>query len=73
MSDSAAVFVFLPGMFLRVLLFVEIGRRIGVRRAARGTEREHVVESTIETDVRPAGPDARLHGGTGYPKRPRRH
>lgn len=50
MSDSAAVFLFLPGMFLCVLLFVEIGRRIGVRRTA-GTEREHVVEGTIETAI----------------------
>jgi len=51
MSDSAAVFVFLPAMFLCVLLFVEIGRRIGVRRAAGGPEREQVVESTIETAI----------------------
>jgi hypothetical protein len=51
MSDSTAVFLFLPGMFLCVLLFIEIGRRIGVRRTAVGTEREHVVESTIETAI----------------------
>jgi hypothetical protein len=51
MGDSATGFLFLPGMFLCVLLFVEIGRRIGVRRIAGSAERERAVESTIETAI----------------------
>jgi hypothetical protein len=50
LSDSAAVFLFIPGMFVCVLLFIEVGRRIGLRRVA-GTDREAVVESTIETAI----------------------
>jgi hypothetical protein len=50
-SDSTAVFLFLPGMFFGVMLFVEIGRRFGIRRVAGSTESERVVETTIETAI----------------------
>jgi hypothetical protein len=51
MSDSAVTFLLLPGVFLGVLVFVEIGRRLGIRRVAEETERERVVLSTIETAI----------------------
>lgn len=52
MSDSAAMFVLLPGLFLCFLLFVEIGRRLGARWGdEEETERERVVLNTIETAI----------------------
>jgi hypothetical protein len=51
MGDSAAVFLFLPGMFFGVMLFVEIGRRFGIRRTPGSTESERVVETTVETAI----------------------
>ena len=52
MSDSAAMFVLLPGLFLCFLLFVEIGRRLGARWVdEEETERERVVLNTIETAI----------------------
>jgi hypothetical protein len=51
MSDSAVVFLLLPGIFLCILLFVEMGRRIATQRRAGETERERVVLNTIETAI----------------------
>ena len=51
MSDSAVTFLLLPGLFLSVLLVVEIGRRLGARRLAKETERERTVMNTIETAI----------------------
>lgn len=51
MSDTTLIFMFLPGLFLCVLLFVWIGRRIGGRRSAEETERERVGLVTVETAI----------------------
>src|SRR5262245_11782042 len=51
MSDTTVVLLFLPGMFLGILLFVVIGRRIAARRVAGVTERERAVLNTIETAI----------------------
>jgi hypothetical protein len=51
MSESILVFSVLPGLFLGVLLFVWIGRRIGSRRSAEETERERVGLVTVETAI----------------------
>ena len=51
MSDSAMVFLLLPGLFLCIVLFIEIGRRVGTRRVAEETERARVVQNTIETAI----------------------
>ena len=51
MSDSAATFLLLPGLFLGVLAFIGIGRRLGMRRVVEETERERVVLSTIEAAI----------------------
>ena len=48
MSDTTIVFVFIPGLFLTMLLLLEVGRRIGLRRLAEETERERVGLSTVE-------------------------
>jgi len=42
MSDNTVAFVLIPGLFLAMLLLVEIGRRIGLKRMAEETERERV-------------------------------
>ena len=49
MTDTAVMFMYLPGLFLLILMFVWIGRRIGALRAAQETERERVGLVTVET------------------------
>jgi hypothetical protein len=51
MSDTALVFVFLPGLFAFILAFVWLGRRIGSWRSAEETERERVGLVTVETAI----------------------
>jgi hypothetical protein len=51
MSDTTIVFVFIPVLFLFMLLFLEVGRRIGMRRMAEETERERVGLVTVETAI----------------------
>src|SRR5262245_34793376 len=51
MSDNVLMFLVLPGIFLGVLLFVWLGRRIGSRRSAEETERERVGLVTVETAI----------------------
>jgi hypothetical protein len=51
MSDSAAIFLFLPGLFLGIALFIEAGRWLGKFRAKDETERERVVLISIETAI----------------------
>jgi hypothetical protein len=51
MSDTALVFLLIPGLFLAILVFVGIGRRMDVRRVTEETDRERVVLTTIETAI----------------------
>jgi hypothetical protein len=51
MSETSLVFAFLPGLFLCILLFVWIGRRIGGQRSREETERERVGLVTVETAI----------------------
>ena len=51
MSDSALVFLFLPGLFVCILLFVWIGRWVGAQRSREETERERVGLVTVETAI----------------------
>jgi hypothetical protein len=51
MNESALVFAFLPGLFIGVLAFVWIGRRLGARRSREETERERVGLVTVETAI----------------------
>jgi len=51
MSDNAVVFVFLPSLFVCILLFVWLGRRIGGQRTREETERERVGLVTVETAI----------------------
>ncbi len=51
MTDSMWVILFLPGLFLCVLIFVEIGRRLGTRRDEEETERERHVRSILENAI----------------------
>jgi hypothetical protein len=51
MSDTALIFVFLPGLFAFILLFVWVGRRIGMQRSVEETERERVGLVTVETAI----------------------
>ncbi len=48
MSDTAIVFVFIPGLFLTMLLLLEVGRRIGMRRMAEETDRERVGVTRVD-------------------------
>jgi hypothetical protein len=48
MSDTAIVLLFIPGLFLLMLLLLGVGRRIGMRRMAEETERERVFLITVE-------------------------
>jgi hypothetical protein len=50
-SDTALVFVLLPGLFGCILLFVWLGRRIGNRRGGEETERERVGLVTVESAI----------------------
>jgi hypothetical protein len=43
--------MFLPGIFLCIMLFVWMGRRIGAKRSAEETERERVGLVTVETAI----------------------
>ena len=51
MSDTTIVFLFIPGLFLAMLLLVEVGRRIGMRRMAEETERQRAGLVTVETAI----------------------
>ena len=51
MSDTATLFVLLPGLFFAILLFVRLGRRIGGNRSREETERERVGLVTVETAI----------------------
>ena len=51
MSDTAVVFLLIPGLFLSILVFVGVGRRMDIRRVIEETDRERVVLTTIETAI----------------------
>jgi hypothetical protein len=51
MSDTSLTFLYLPGLFLGILLFVWIGRWIGAQRSREETERERVGLVTVETAI----------------------
>src|SRR5262245_10094497 len=51
MSDSAVVFLLLPGFFISVVLSIEIGRRLERRPGAEGTARGGAVFATIQTGI----------------------
>jgi len=51
MTDSALMFMFLPGLFVCVLLFVWLGRWIAGQRTQEETERERVGLVTVETAI----------------------
>ena len=51
MSDTTIVFLFIPGLFLTMLLLVEVGRRIGMRRIGEETERQRAGLITVETAI----------------------
>jgi len=51
MNDTDLIFVFLPGLFLAILVFVWLGRRIGAERSREETERERVGLVTVETAI----------------------
>src|SRR4051812_27384019 len=51
MSGSAVLLLLLPSLFLCVLLFVEIGRRLGTWRVEEESERERHVRSTLESAI----------------------
>lgn len=51
MSANELVFELLPALFLGILLFLEIGRRIGRRYRSEESERERAGQITIETSV----------------------
>ena len=51
MSDTAFIFLLLPSLFFGIMLFVEIGRRLGTRRIVEETERERVVMTTVEAAI----------------------
>jgi hypothetical protein len=51
MSDTAVVFTLIPGLFISILVFVGVGRRLDIRRVIEETDRERVVLTTIETAI----------------------
>ena len=51
MSSSTVLLLLVPSFFFCVLLFVEIGRRLGTRRVEEETERERQVRSTLESAI----------------------
>ncbi len=51
MSDTTIVFLFIPGLFLTMLLFLEVGRRIGLKRLTEETERQRSGLVTVETAI----------------------
>jgi len=50
-TDTTMVFIILPALFLSILLFVWIGRRVGAQRSREETERERVGLVTVETAI----------------------
>jgi len=48
MSDADLVFQYIPGLFLTMLLFLAIGRRLGMRWMADETERERIFLITVQ-------------------------
>jgi hypothetical protein len=51
MSDSAVIFLLLPGVFFAIILFIEVGHRLGKRYAAEQTEQTVAVFGTTETAI----------------------
>ena len=51
MSDSAGIFLLLPGIFLGILLFIEVGHWLGTRFAREQAGSSLAVFSTIETAI----------------------
>src|SRR5262245_31864993 len=51
MSDTALIFVLLPGFFLAIVLAVEAGRWLGLRHVAEETGRAREIFNTIETSI----------------------
>lgn len=51
MSDSAVIILLLPGFFLSIFLFIEIGRRRGIRYAAEHTAQTVAVFGTTQTAI----------------------
>lgn len=51
MSDSTAVFLLLPGVFFGILLFIEIGHRLGTRYAREQSAPALAVLSTVDTAI----------------------
>ena len=51
MSDSAGIFLLLPGVFLGILLFIEVGHWLGTRFGREQTAPPPVVFGTIETAI----------------------
>jgi hypothetical protein len=51
MSDNAVVFLLIPGLFLSILVFVSLGRRMDMHQVLSETDRERVVLTTIETAI----------------------
>jgi len=49
MNEIALTFAYLPGLFLCILAFVWLGRRIAAKRTAQETERERVGLVTVES------------------------
>jgi hypothetical protein len=51
MNVTAVVFLLLPGLFLCIVLFIAVGRRLGKRVVAEESARARVVMNTIEAAV----------------------
>jgi hypothetical protein len=51
MSDSRIIFLLLPAFFLLIVLFIEIGRRLGTRHAVEETDRMRAVFGTVEAAI----------------------
>jgi hypothetical protein len=51
MSDSRIIFLLLPALFLLIVLFIEIGRRLGTRYAVEETDRTRAVFGTVEAAI----------------------
>jgi len=51
MSDSAGIFLLLPGVFFGILLFIEVGHWLGTRIGGEQTAPPPVVFGTIETAI----------------------
>ena len=51
MGDTAAVFLFLPGLFFVMLLLLEVGRRVGLRQTRDETEHERGGRGLVEAAI----------------------